>query len=197
MASKVTGVFEVQKKLARISRDAGKPVKPVLIEVAQQMASDAKAMAPVDTGAMRNAIQYSVSGDGLTVIIGVGVKKAFIRKNTKKGINVISNASLDKYITIGEIKQKDKLMFMNVMKAHFTEYGTKGTTLYVEADGKKTKRKGRSRSQQAQRSSLKKIIIPPQRPRPFINPAYEMNKNKAKPKIEAAYKKMIAEYMNG
>lgn len=58
--------------VVRYEQKYEREIKRIVAETAEIMASEAKANAPVDTGALRDSIQVDYSSDGLTASVTVG-----------------------------------------------------------------------------------------------------------------------------
>ena len=73
-----------------------------LQDIGKQIEIDAKAAAPVDTGRLRNSLQYSVNGQEVTVGSDVKyapiqeVRKHFLEQAVEKNSTYIANIMADK-----------------------------------------------------------------------------------------------------
>jgi HK97 gp10 family phage protein len=59
-----------------ISAQAEQEVKDLIAETAYKIEADAKQLAPVDTGYLRNSITTTIEGDGLTASVGTSTEYA-------------------------------------------------------------------------------------------------------------------------
>ena len=71
----VKGVEENIDALRRVNTQAKDTIVQVLREEVQKAVDDAKSMAPVDTGALRDGITRSVSRKNLTATMSAGGKR--------------------------------------------------------------------------------------------------------------------------
>jgi HK97 gp10 family phage protein len=180
--SGVSGGAKVRRKLSRISREADKPIKPVLEEVAQKIVNDAKSRVPVASGALRDSIEYKLSSDGLTVAIAPSIRTGTVRKATKGG-------ALDKNkVDFSRMRAASKEKFFQAVKGYWIEFGTKGGEINA-----------RTVSSMTDGSVFygKQVIMPARPAQPFMNPAYEANKEAAQTKVAEAINKMLDEVARG
>ena len=186
MASRVTGADKVSKKLRKISEYAGKPVKAVLQQSCELLVSDIKANTPSSPirEPLRETIEYKLTPDGLTGVVGPGVKTSKVIKATSGGtVNL-------KKIDLEHTGKKGKRILFQGIKAGWIEYGTKGYSV-------KNRVKKGLYSQKKGVFFGKDVTIPARAARPFINPAYEAREPEIKPKIAAAFSKMMEEVSRG
>ena len=66
------GSKELERALNKWSDKIEKEVKRIIHETALLIQSEARALAPVDSGYLRHSITIDLSGDGLTALISVG-----------------------------------------------------------------------------------------------------------------------------
>jgi HK97 gp10 family phage protein len=178
----VDGVAYTRARLAKISREADKPIKKSFEKIAQMLVDDAKARVPSKTGDLRNSIEASFSPDGLGVVVGPAAKSRVVQKASKYG-----NLNKEK-VAWNSIKKRSKDAAWQATKAYWVEFGTKGHKVRVQI--KKTL---------AANSKFygKEVNIPAQSPRPFINPAWETHKAQIIPQIEAEFKALVRSAANG
>jgi HK97 gp10 family phage protein len=184
MANAVQGGSAVRRKLSKISQYADKPLKAVLEEVSQVLVDDIKARVPVDTGELRESIEYNISSDGLTAVVGPAVKSGAVRKATKgSGFNT-------EKVNWGKIRKGTKDKLWQVTKAYWVEFGTKGHKVQTQI-------KSALADKQKGEFFGKTVDVPAMPARPFINPAYEAHKDTIKSKVASAFNKMLEDVARG
>lgn len=180
--SSIRGANKVRRKISRISKEADKPLKPVLEKVAMRIVVSAKNLAPVDSGALRDSIEYKISSDGLTVVVAPSVRNAAVRKATKGG-------GVDaRKVDFSRMRASSKDKFFQAVKGYWVEFGTKGGTINAKTVASLT---------DGANFYGKQVIIPARPARPFMNPAYEENKAQAVREVSAAFNKMLEEVASG
>jgi HK97 gp10 family phage protein len=174
----IEGVAYTRSKLAKISREANKPIKASFERIAQTLVNDIKARVPSNTGTLRDSIEYRVNPDGLSAAIGPSVKNSKVRNATEGG-----NLNKDK-IEWDKIRRSTKVKAFQPIKAYWVEFGTKGHKVKVKL-----------RRTLAGEGVFygKEVSVPAQPPRPFINPAYEAHKAEIVPLIRKEFDKLVKE----
>lgn len=148
MPSRVVGVNKLRRTLRRIDPDLTKQLREVMASGARAIERDARAMAPVDQGDLRDSIQVLISRDGLTAIIGPAARAAeIVRRRTGSEFGRIVSKGRGRGKQI-RLSIRNKRLLMNFYKGYWYEFGTKGDP-----------RKG----------------VHPQPARPFMRPAYDRN----------------------
>lgn len=119
---------------------------------------DALGSVPVDTGDLAQSITVRISRDGLTGVVGPGIRTAEpVRSRTGSAfsLTIKRGRQAGEKIRLSDLKKDDLMQFY---KGYWIEFGTKGG----------------SRNQ------------PPQPARPFMGPAYDANRIWLKRAVSAA-----------
>jgi HK97 gp10 family phage protein len=168
--SRVEGPNALRRKLRRVEPAITKSLRSAIQDGANRIAHTAAALAPADTGELRMSIQTKVSSDGLTAIIGPGARAAeILRSKTGSSFGTKSKRgkSAGKKVSLSRL---NKRLLMSFYKAYWIEYGTKGAP---------------------------KRNIPPQPARPFMTPAFDINKSYISNKVKAAINSILEQASNG
>ncbi len=182
----VSGGNATRIKLSKMSREAGKPIKETLEKVAQQMETTAKERVPDVTGSLRDSIEYHISSDGVTAMIGPSLKKGMVRSSQKNSAPRL----LPKNVDFSKIRKSTRDAYWQAVKGYWTEFGTKGGVVKLRKDsGKKTLSDGDAFFGDS-------VVIPPQPAQPFMNPAFEAHKGEAVQELNIALKRMMQQIAN-
>lgn len=163
--SGLEGVTPLRKKLRRADDEITKELRSVVAEGLQAIKMDAIALAPVDEGDLVRSIDISISRDGMTGVVGPGVKTAEIvrrRTNSAWGSVIKRGKARGEKIRLSDMRREELWQFF---KGYWIEFGTKGSA-----------RKN----------------IPPQPARPFMGPAYLANRAWLKSRVNAAVNNVLA-----
>ena len=193
---KVQGAARLKRKLARIVDATEVNIKATTEHVLNVVAEDMRRNAPVDEGEMRDAIGWKVSKNGLEGVVGVAAEIATLRQRKKgsvfatrsKNYNKIT-VSKSQVVKVVALSQDRADMVFQYYKALWVEFGTKGY------DTPRKNKKGQQRDV-VLTDGLgtffgKKAKIPPRPARPFIEPAWDANKDFAKKEIFSDVNKAI------
>jgi len=147
------GVDKLRRLLKKIDPEVVAGVREKVEEGAQAIEADMMMGAPVDTGELRYSISYKLSSDKLAAYIGPGADRANIIKHGLKTTKTTKKgtASLLKTTKSGNLTSAtiaDQDARMQLYKANWVEYGTKPHGSH-----------------------------PGQPARPFINPAFDQNRD--------------------
>lgn len=145
----------LRRKFKRIEAQVQSGIRPAITGAAQSIAADAARMAPRDHGDLADAIEYKVSSDGLSAVIGPAAGAAVIEKTVK------GSAFATRSTKLTSVSKHKLLQFF---KGFWLEFGTKGDP---------------ARN------------IPPLQPRPFMQPAFDLNKKWATEKVRTAVNEQL------
>lgn len=149
MASRVQGTNKLRRTLRRLDSNLTKGIRHVIQQGAQAIEADALALVPVDEGDLARSIEYKLGRDGLTAVVGPAASAAEIkRKATGSAFGQIRRRGKKRGQRVKLSKRNTELYFQ-FLKGYWIEFGTKGNS---------------------QRN------IPPQPARPFMGPAFAMNR---------------------
>lgn len=157
--SRVTGVNSLRRKLRRVDPEITQRLRNVVRASLDAIQRDAQSLAPRDRGDLADSIEVLMSRDGLTGVVGPGVRAAErVRKQTGSEFG----RTIQRGRRAGEkvsLSRRNKEALMQFYKGYWSEFGTKGS------------------AEQG---------IPPQRPTPFMTPAFDMNENRTRRAVQAA-----------
>jgi HK97 gp10 family phage protein len=147
------GVDKLRRLLKKIDPEVVAGVRAKVEEGSQAIARDMRAGAPRDQGDLLNSISYKLSGDKLAAYIGPGADRANIIKHGLKTTKTTKagSTSLLKTTKRGNLTSatiKDQNARFQLYKASWVEFGTKPHGSHPGTSA-----------------------------RPFINPAFDANKN--------------------
>lgn len=138
----LNGVTSLRRKLRRMPEAVEQYLRPEVDATAAAMAATARTLVSKDTGELAASIEYKLSPDGMTALIGPAAKSAaVIKASTAK--------SIDKQTPKKPISAGSREKLFQFFKGVWLEFGTKGNP-----------DKG----------------IPPQPARPYMRPAFDVNK---------------------
>ena len=147
--SRVEGPNQLRRKLRRMEPSIQRGIQDVLRDGLNRIQRDAISLAPVDTGELRSEIDIILSPDKMSGVVGPGARAAeLVRRGTGSEFGRIVKKGRNKGKHINLRKLNKKRLF-NFYKGYWAEFGTKGNP---------------------------KKNIPAQPARPFMGPAYDMNK---------------------
>jgi HK97 gp10 family phage protein len=170
MAAKVFGVTKLRQKLRRIAPEITEDVREIVAQTLNEMAADAKVLAPVDQGDLRASIEVKISRDGLAGIVGPAVRAAEIVR-TKSGSYFGRTVKRGKFAGQKiKLREANKRLLMNFYKGYWAEFGTKG---YPD--------KG----------------VHAQPARPFMRPAYDSNRDGARRRLNEAVNRALSRAASG
>lgn len=155
--SKVQGVTKLRRKLRRIDPEATRELRAALANAAARIEATATQLVPVDTGDLAGSIEHLISRDGLSAVIGPGARAAEINRQktgSEFGRTIRSGKRKGKKFTL---RTANKRLLMMFYRGYWNEFGTKGNP---------------------------QTGMAPQPARPFMRPAFDINKNRAKAEIE-------------
>lgn len=155
-ASRLRNAGRLRQKFKRIMVEVENSVGESMIGVAQSIAADAARMAPRDHGDLADSIEYKLSSDKLSAVIGPAAKAAIVER-TVKGSAFATRK-------LGKPTAASKQKLLQFFKGYWLEFGTKGDP---------------ARN------------IPPLHPRPFMQPAYDLNKKWATEKLRNAVNDLL------
>jgi hypothetical protein len=113
------GVPALRKKLRRIDPAISGELKKVVKEGAEAIMFDAVSGAPRQFGDLQYSIDYKISSDGFTAVIGPGVKAAeIVRRKTGSAFGHTS-----KKVNLNASNKHDLYQYF---KGYWIEFGTKG-----------------------------------------------------------------------
>lgn len=116
--SRVQGVNKLRRTLKRIDPEITSGVKIAIREGAEAIQADAIKLVPKDTGDLARSIDYRVSSDGLSAVVGPAARAAeIVRRKTGSAFKA-SHVRLS--------ARNKKLMF-EYFKGWWVERGTKGS----------------------------------------------------------------------
>lgn len=162
--SRVEGPNQLRRKLRRIDPEITKSLRDALARAASAIEAAATQLVPVDTGDLAGSIEHKISADGLTAVIGPGARAAeIIRSKTGSQFGRFAKAGKRKGQKVN-MRGANKKLLMMFYRGYWVEFGTKGSA---------------------------KHNIPPQSPRPFMRPAFDINKGRAKSEIAARINQVL------
>lgn len=157
----------LQRRMDRIPKAVRLAVKPALEASAREIVGRAKALAPVDSGALRDSIGYAF-GDGPAA--GTGVLRASVSSETL-------DADLKVTIFAGNSE---------VYYARFVEFGTAGSTAGQRVGVRSTDvRQNKTQGRKALRTH------PGTPAQPFFMPAWRLGSKRAKSRVQRAIGKAV------
>lgn len=131
---------------------------------------DAKVFVPVDEGDLRDSIGIKMSRDGLTGIVGPGVKAAeLVRSRSGSQFGQTYRRGKRK----GEkfkLSKRNKKEYFQFLKGYWAEFGTKGSS---------------------------KANIPAQPARPFMSTAFKSNERRIVANVKRAVNRALARAASG
>lgn len=122
MGSRVYGLSKLRRKLARIEPKVGGKIGTEIQRVAEAVKWQAVADAPREYGDLQASIDYVLSRDKLTAVIGPGVKAVNI-KQSRGGSAFAINDRKGRTISLSET---NKALYFQFLKGYWLEFGTKG-----------------------------------------------------------------------
>ena len=168
--SRVGGVNSLRRKLRRVEPEATQRLRRVVRASLDTIASAARAGAPRDKGDMADSIQVLMSRDGLTGVVGPGVRAAeTVRKRTGSEFGRIVRSGKKAGEKI-RLSNRNKEALMQFYKGYWAEFGTKGAP--------------------AQN-------IPAQPARPFMTPAFESNRRRIQRAVQRAITEALSRAARG
>ena len=168
--SRMSGVTSLRKKFRRFPDSATKEVQDELRVGLNRIERDAIGLAPVDQGDMAASITTVISRDGLSGVVGPGVKGAeIVRRKTGSVFSstVKKGKQRGEKIRLSAVNEEARF---NFFVGYWNEFGTKGAP---------------DRN------------IPPQTARPFMSPAYDINRRALADSIRRAINKVIDKVAKG
>lgn len=183
MTIKVYRQQQLLRKLGRIAGAVENNVAPAIRDAAEAMMLDAVARVPKDTGELARSIEFKTGNKGLTAIIGPSAKSAAVVK-TQRGGSAFATRKLGAKPLSELTKYKLWLFFIG----YWTEFGTKG---YKAKAGGKKGRTGKKIMTDGETFYGKEVEIPARPAHPFMQPAFDVNKDWAVVRVEKAVNEML------
>lgn len=115
----LNGVSSLRRKLRNMEKFVTSGIPAAIAEVSQAIVADAQQLAPKKTGDLAASIEYKMSQDGLSAIIGPSASATIITSTVKGG--AFATRALDKATDTS----KEKLF--QFFKGYWHEFGTKGS----------------------------------------------------------------------
>lgn len=168
--SRVEGVTALRRKLRRVDPSITTELRNAVRDGANMIARTAATLAPMDTGELRLSIETNVSRDGMTAIVGPGARAAEIlrvRTGSQFGRVVAKGKNRGRKVNLSRM---NKRLLMSFYKGYWAEFGTKGNP---------------------------KRNIPPQPARPFMGPAYDINKGAIRSRTQRDINRILARASSG
>lgn len=179
------GLTQLRRKLKRMPDAVNDGVREAVRDILKAVQLDAIARVPVDTGRLREAISVQISSDGFAGSVGPGaalrpVVSRFANKLRKTGVSSSLAAGLFTNATLEKVQSYDDLFY-----APFVEFGTKGYTPNIwvthksgKNEGKKTfvYKRSKTRGGRPAGHFYGTKTVAPQPARPFMGPAWDVNK---------------------
>ncbi len=170
------GVTKLRKTLRRLEPEATQELKNVTIEAGEMLKflvlGNVQANGLIWTGDMAQWVDSKLSGDKLTVVVGVGAGNAHIRKNGFAGVTAKYTASGN--LTKATVRNRDARWAM--YKALWAEFGTKGASFSYN---------GRA------------VTIPPQPATNFHQKAFDQAAPRIRQQAGLALKNILRDAVNG
>lgn len=116
--SRIIGVNKLRRKFRRMPDDVTSEVRSAIVDSADIVRANALAGVPVDQGDLQRSIDYVISRDGLTTVIGPGVRKT--RSLLKRAKSLFGATKLN-------MQDATKHDLMQFFKGYWIEFGTKGS----------------------------------------------------------------------
>jgi len=165
-------VTPLRRKLRRMPEEITRDIKVEIESAAQDIERDMIGGAPRDELNLVNSIGYKIGNDGFTALIGPAAESAQI----KRGFKAVETGINDQGKRVGITKTgadtkatiRNKFALMQMYKALWMEFGTKG--------GNGTR---------------------PQPARPFIQPAWDVNRARLVKRVRHSVKKAIGRASDG
>lgn len=168
--SRVEGPNKLRRKLRRIEPAITRELQDVVRDGLNRIQRDAMSLAPVDQGDLRESIEVNLSRDKLSGLVGPGAKAAELVRRT-------TGSEFGRTVKRGKrrgqkynMRRATKEALFNFYKGYWAEFGTKGNA---------------------------KKNIPAQPARPFMGPAYEINKGWIARKASASIDSILAKVSRG
>lgn len=116
--SRLVGANKLRRTLGRIDKTVTAQVRDAVQDVAEAVKWDAVERAPVDEGDLVRSIDYKLSSDGMSAVVGPGARAAEIVRK-KAGSAFKSRMDI-------KISAKTKEGLFQFFKGYWIEFGTKG-----------------------------------------------------------------------
>lgn len=129
--SRVEGPNKLRQKLRRFPEDATKDLRKVMEAAAVEIERDAigrlAASRQQQTGDLLQSISHQMSRDGLSFVVGPGVKGAELarrRTGSATGKTIARGKSRGEKLDLSTMRRRD---VWNFIKGYWLEFGTKGS----------------------------------------------------------------------
>lgn len=157
--SRIRGRSKLRKRLSKMPQSIKGPIQDAVLIAANMVYDEAQRNVPVDEGDLKKAMKIRHRGDKLGATIG------YYKKGNKRNWELAG------------------------WRAHFTEFGTKGTRMV----------KNKNRFSLNRNFGRKKIsqTVSPQKARPFLGPAYLKNQGRIKRTLGRAVNKGLRKASSG